>query len=344
MHGLVKEYKKFVATIYLSGNICVRSIANREEISMDPVKLAKNYEDNGADEILIFDLSRGEEEHETALSYIREIVSSVHIPVAAAGNIKTLEDGVRLLYGGCYRIVLNFTKESNIEMVKPLADRFGSDALMAAITNADVFTDNKELIEENISELLIMQEDCTIKLLKKTIVPMIVPLADIPLERLIDYLEKDVIAGVLGTVVNANIGELCGIKQLCRERGIRTYCFNPMLKWGDLKKNEAGLVPCIVQDFENGDVLMMAYMNEEAFDTTIKTGRMNYYSRSRKSQWLKGETSGHFQYVKSLYADCDSDTLLAKVSQTGAACHTGSRSCFFKEIVKGSGIFDNATE
>ena len=340
MEELSKAYKKFVATIYLSGKSCVRSIANREEISNDPVKLAKFYEDNGADEILIFDLSRGEEEHESALSYIRKINSASAIPVCAAGNIKSFEDAVRLLYAGCYRIVLNFAKENNIEMVKMLSDRFGQEVLMAAITSTDVFTEHKELIENNISELLIMHEDCTLKLLKKTIVPMLVPLADIPLERLIDYLDKDVISGVLGTVVNANIEELYGIKELCSDRGIRTYGFKAALKWADLKKDDKGLVPCIVQDVTNGDVLMMAYMNEEAFDTTVKTGRMNYYSRSRKSQWLKGETSGHFQYVKSLYADCDSDTLLAKVSQVGAACHTGSRSCFFKEIIKTKGILD----
>ena len=78
---------------------------------------------------------------------------------------------------------------------------------------------------------------------------------------------------------------------------------------------------------------MVAYMNEEAFDNTVKTGRMTYYSRSRKSQWVKGETSGHFQYVKSLSIDCDKDTLLAKVEQVGAACHTGNRSCFYTTIV-----------
>ena len=79
---------------------------------------------------------------------------------------------------------------------------------------------------------------------------------------------------------------------------------------------------------------MLAYMNEEAFNRTVETGKMTYFSRSRKSLWLKGETSGHFQYVKALYLDCDNDTLLAEVSQVGAACHTGSKSCFFKEIVK----------
>lgn len=79
---------------------------------------------------------------------------------------------------------------------------------------------------------------------------------------------------------------------------------------------------------------MMAYMNEEAYRATLKSGRMNYFSRSRQSQWLKGETSGHFQYVMEMKADCDKDTILAKVSQIGAACHTGNYSCFFNEIMK----------
>ena len=89
-----------------------------------------------------------------------------------------------------------------------------------------------------------------------------------------------------------------------------------------------------MQDYKTLEVLMMAYMNEEAFNNTLATGRMTYYSRSRQSQWVKGETSGHFQYVKSLDIDCDNDTILAKVSQVGAACHTGNRSCFFTNLAK----------
>ena len=95
-----------------------------------------------------------------------------------------------------------------------------------------------------------------------------------------------------------------------------------------------GLVPVIVQDVQTGAVLMLAYMNEESLRMTMDTGRATYYSRSRQELWIKGETSGHYQYVKKLVADCDMDTILAKVSQVGAACHTGSRSCFFNEITK----------
>ena len=104
--------------------------------------------------------------------------------------------------------------------------------------------------------------------------------------------------------------------------------------WADFKTNSDGMVPVVVQDAENDEVLMLAYMNEEAFYTTLKLGRMTYWSRSRQELWTKGMTSGHFQYVKQLSIDCDNDTILAKVSQVGAACHTGNRTCFYRDLLK----------
>ena len=109
-------------------------------------------------------------------------------------------------------------------------------------------------------------------------------------------------------------------------------CIDPHEMWARMKKNSDGLVPAITVDHENGEVLMMAYMNEEAFCLTCSTGFMHYYSRSRDSLWKKGETSGHFQKVISASIDCDRDTLLYKIDQTGAACHTGNRSCFYTSL------------
>lgn len=100
----------------------------------------------------------------------------------------------------------------------------------------------------------------------------------------------------------------------------------------DFKKNN-GLIPVIAQDYRTGDVLMLAYMNEEAFEETMKTRKATYYSRSRKSLWVKGETSGHVQNVKEIRVDCDLDTILLKVEQVGhAACHKGYRTCFFSKL------------
>lgn len=104
------------------------------------------------------------------------------------------------------------------------------------------------------------------------------------------------------------------------------------MKFTDLKLNQQGLVPVITQDFYTGEVLMMAYMNEEAYNKTIETNLVTYYSRSRNSLWVKGETSGHYQHVKELYFDCDLDTLLIKIKQDGVACHTGTYSCFHNKM------------
>lgn len=99
----------------------------------------------------------------------------------------------------------------------------------------------------------------------------------------------------------------------------------------DVKFNQDGLVPAIAQDVGTGEVLMLAYMNEEALRLTKETGIAHYYSRSRQALWKKGETSGHIQEVKGIYYDCDGDAVLLKVNQIGAACHTGNYSCFFNE-------------
>ncbi|NLV37076.1 MAG: phosphoribosyl-AMP cyclohydrolase [Clostridiaceae bacterium] len=99
-----------------------------------------------------------------------------------------------------------------------------------------------------------------------------------------------------------------------------------------VKYNADGLIPAVTQDIRTDEVLMLAYMNEESLKKTIETGKAHYFSRSRQKLWLKGETSGHIQKVRSISIDCDSDTLLLKVEQTGAACHTGHRSCFFTRL------------
>ena len=107
-----------------------------------------------------------------------------------------------------------------------------------------------------------------------------------------------------------------------------------MIPFQELKLLENGLIPVIVQAHDTKAVLMQAYMNQEAYEKTMETGRMHYYRRSRGCLWLKGETSGHFQDVEALYADCDLDCILAVVRQTGHACHTGSYSCFFNRITE----------
>lgn len=105
-----------------------------------------------------------------------------------------------------------------------------------------------------------------------------------------------------------------------------------------LKYNDAGLIPAIAQDADNGDVLMMAWMNAEAVAQTLETGRVTYWSRSRQAFWIKGETSGHTQELVEIRVDCDRDCLLVLIKQTGAACHTYRRSCFYTAVRNGEEV------
>ncbi len=138
-------------------------------------------------------------------------------------------------------------------------------------------------------------------------------------------------AAVTGYAINENLRELRGIKSVLKDNGINVNLRDAAFTWSDFKKGPDGLLTVVVQEDSTDELLMVAYMNEQAYRATIETGLMNYYSRSRGEQWLKGETSGHFQFVVSLTADCDMDTLLARVIQIGPACHTGSHSCFFQK-------------
>ncbi len=111
-----------------------------------------------------------------------------------------------------------------------------------------------------------------------------------------------------------------------------------------VKFDAHGLAPAIVQDSESGEVLMMAYMNREALELTVRSGTTHFYSRSRKKLWRKGETSGHLQSVEEVAIDCDADTILVKVRQQGAACHEGYKSCFFRKTADGSAWEIEATK
>lgn len=330
----MNTYKKFIPCIYLKDKKAVAGFQDETVISEDPVELARLYGEYNADEIIIYDLSKEDASHEEALDQIKAVCEHAQIPVIGAGNVKRMEDIKKLLYAGCAKAVLNYSKKENIEITKEVSQKFGKEKILACISKASEVEANADLLEEYVSEVILLDKKTIKQAMEISQLPLIVTLPEVSLDKIIELLSYPIIQGVTGPAINANVKELTDIKDLCAGNGVTVRTFEPQIKWEELKTNSEGLVPVIVQDYKTQEVLMLAYMNKAAYLHTLKSGRMTYYSRSRREQWIKGETSGHFQYVKEMKADCDKDTILAKVSQVGAACHTGNYSCFFNEIMK----------
>ena len=327
------ETKNIVATLYLKNGKAVKSTKDFTEIE-DVYQLCQMYNDSGIDKIVILDLSTDDDEHEKNINTIKNINRNIEIKVCAGGNINRIEDIKKLLYAGCMQVMLNAAKPSSIGLAEEAGQRFGKERIVLSVHNVDFIFKHKSYIEETVHELYILNLKILDAIDNLSNIPYVVNTESYEYSDILELLSRENIRGITGPYINEPTTNIMKLKSALSADGIKMDNFAPDLNWSDFKTNSDGLVPVIVQDYRTEEVLMLAYMNEEAFNTTINLGKMTYFSRSRNELWIKGETSGHYQYVKSLTADCDYDTILAKVSQVGVACHTGKPSCFHNKIVK----------
>ncbi len=292
--------------------------------------LARMYDNQGADGILFFDLSEGDQEHDQSIGVLKEIARAVDIPVYGGGNIRRMEDVKKLIYAGCRKVFLNYAKPSNVELTEEVSARFGKEKILACIakeTEYDAAEDKRELLGGIV---------CLSGKFAKTDGFETVYFSGDGMEqhRAEELLVRLPAGGIFSASFQPVDFDSMAYKHQLAAAGAKVNLYESSLSWEEICTNGDGLLPVVVQDYKTQEVLMVAYMNQEAYETTVRTGRMTYWSRSRRELWVKGLTSGHFQYVKELRIDCDSDTLLAKVLQVGAACHTGKRSCFYRTVLK----------
>ena len=326
------SYKKIIPCIFIAGAKAVKWFTDQEVLSEDVVGLAKHYSDAGADELLVFDLSDSDDEHEEAIDLMRRINRVIRIPMVAGGNIRRQEDVKKILYSGAKRAMLNFSKPDSVKMMEDAAKRFGKEKIAVSLNDFDALFKHQHIIEDFTSEIVFMHRLDLNSVMNVTDVPCVIVTDTMEERELFKILKCPGVKGLSGKYVSRKEMDFVAFKEQCEEEDIQMTSFESMMEFSQFKTNEQGLIPVIVQHYKSQEVLMLAYMNQEAFDHTIKTGKMTYYSRSRQCLWTKGETSGHYQYVKSLTIDCDLDTLLAKVDQVGAACHTGNPTCFFQPL------------
>jgi len=333
----------------------------------DPVECAKEYNLSGADELVFLDITATLEARDTVIDMVERVASEVFIPFTVGGGIRTVEDIRAILNAGADKVSLNSAAVKNPEFIKEASDLFGAQCIVVAIdvkaregfasgyevviaggtkpTGLDALEWAKRAVDLGAGEILLtsMDKDGTKSGFDNGITSLIADNVKVPviasggagcMEDFKDGIEKGHADAVLAASL-FHFGEI-------RISDLKDYladCKIPVRRigreldmWAHMKKNSDGMVPAITQEAGTGEVLMTAYMNFEAFKLTCETGYMHYFSRSRQSLWKKGETSGHVQKVVGCKIDCDRDTLLYTIEQTGAACHTGNHSCFFTDL------------
>jgi imidazole glycerol-phosphate synthase subunit HisF len=338
----------------------------------DPVQAAKAYNLSGADELVFLDITATYEERKTVVEMVSAVADEVFIPFSVGGGIRTLDDIREILNAGADKVSLNSAAVSHPELIREAAQKFGSQCIIVAIdvrknlegryevmvrggrenTGLEAVWWAKEAEKLGAGEILLtsMDRDGTKNGYDLEITRIISENVNIPviasggagsMEDFYDAITKGKASAVLAASL-FHFGEISvrELKQYLHSRNIPVrldedvlFLKNGSFGWQNLKKDSNGLIPVITQERPSGKVLMLAYMDREAFETTLRTGWMHYHSRSRSRLWMKGETSGNTQRVVEAWIDCDSDTLLFSVIQTGPACHTGNHSCFYQNIV-----------
>ncbi len=310
-------------------------INGENELSSSIVSLADKYSCEGADSLYLYNYTGDEASHEEFLHTLRAIEKDIDIPFIAGVHVNRFEDAKKALYTGASRIVMRRAVLPVEKELQEITSRFDRDKLAIEIDmQRDPHTAEQlnQYYDMGFGMIILKHVDVTEKL-KQAV-------SGCKAEIMIrDGLIRNDLAELMSLEhvegVSTNYFEEKDIykaKRALKSQGIDVAVFETSIDFSDFKLMDNGLIPAVVQDYRTNEVLMVAYMNEESFRHTLETGKMTYYSRSRQELWCKGDTSGHYQYVKKLMIDCDNDTILAKVRQIGAACHTGNRSCFYREL------------
>lgn len=258
------------------------------EIRGSVINRAEKYDHEGADQLFLYNYSKDEATRDSFLALAKKIIHSIDIPVVLGLYVSKFEDIKKALYTGAVRVVVKETILDNQFAIKEATDRFGADRIFVEVDSHGDFSNVKDiqkLKDMGVYGILLKHvviSDTLIENMKKSEMSIIIRDALIR-NDLAELMSLDQVLGVATNHFEHKV--IMKAKYALKDKGIDVETYESMLSFSDFKLNSDGMIPVIAQDYRTGEVLMMAYMNEEAFDKTIKTGRMTYWSRSREELW-----------------------------------------------------------
>ena len=326
--------------IDLKDGKCVRlfqgDYATAEQVAEDPVKTAQSFEEQGARWVHLVDLDGAKARRPVNDSTVFSIRDNVSMNIEVGGGIRDMDTVEYYLSHGINRIILGSAALHSPEFVREAVKKYGKkiavgiDALKGKVA-AEGWTAQSEV---DYLEMAKRMEDIGVRYLIVTDIYKDGTMNG-PNLVMLDKVNRAVSCNIIASGGVGNLKDIVDLNAASQRLSGKSFkCSEEEEDHLERYFKKSELIPCIVQEASTNEVLMLAYMNRESMAKTLETGYTWFYSRSRQTLWNKGATSGHTQKVISMYADCDDDTLLVKVVQTGAACHTGSHSCFYKEIAR----------
>lgn len=302
------SYKRLIPCIFIYNGKAVKWFHDREIVAENVVELAQYYSNQGADELLVFDLSDSDEEHTESIELIQRINRVIPIPMIAGGNIKRLEDVKRILYTGVKRVMLNFSKPDMFALAQEAANRFGKEKIAVSLNDFDALFKQQQLIEQYSSELIFMHRLDLNSVMNLTNIPCIIVTDTVREEELFNILRCSGVKGLSGRFVSDVEMDFSAFKDKCAERDIKITSFESLMDFSEFHADANGIISVITQNYKTGEILSVRKMDREAFETTVKTGKMTYYCADTDSMESK-----QYQYVKSMTVNETRDTLLAKI-------------------------------
>ncbi|KAI9449602.1 phosphoribosyl-ATP pyrophosphatase [Russula earlei] len=334
----------------------------------DPVELGALYAQEGADELVFLDITATNEKRKTLSALVNRISHHINIPFTVGGGVSSIDDASILLHNGADKVSVNTAAFKNPQLVADLAKEFGSQFVVLAIdtkqeedgewyvylnggrvkTDIKCYDWAKQAVEAGAGEILLTSMnndgtkkgfalDITRRLSEHLAIPVIASGGAGTMQHFTEVFEEGAADAALAASIfhfkEISIPELKRYLQQFSTSNHKSLNPNPQIPEFrvmniDFKKYSDGLVPAIIQDAETRVVLMLGFMNKEAFNKTKEIGKVTFYSRSKQRLWTKGEESGHFLLLQDIQVDCDNDTLLVKVNPVGPVCHTGADTCF----------------
>ena len=339
--GLTWDSKRIIPCLDIRDGKVVKGV-NFVDITQvgDPLEMARNYQAQGADEIVFLDIVG--ENRDVFCDIVRRAAKELTTPITVGGGVRTLQDFAEMFDCGASKVSVSTAAVNRPELIREASENFGKERIVAAV-DAKRHGDRFHVYVKG------GREDTGIDLIEWVQKCEQLGAGEILLTSMdgdgtkngydIEMTKTVVNAVKIPVIASGGCGNVQDVADVFKETNCAAALAASIFHYGTATVGEVravlpaigGLIPAIVQDFYTGRVLMLAYVNQQSYDRMLETGETCFWSRSRNELWHKGATSGSVQKIKHMAMDCDNDTLLILVEQTGVACHTGSYSCFGQE-------------